>query len=157
MMLNATWLRMTYDFFYVWTDKESDLWKEYMEKDTENLVGYTTLREHLARRIDGERYKELGLTNLKKKRAFVDSCVGDAQKTNKLLNMMWTRDRDRVLTQLQDIMLATSAGCTNAAIRHILYPRYRSVSRFEDEIRRCEARDSIQDKLSKYMITSHRE
>jgi hypothetical protein len=96
-----------------------------------------TLREHLARSIQvkGVDY----LSNLQKRRAFVDSVAGSKENTTTLLKMVNNVTRDNLLVQLNDMALVMrvyehySPGASkqelssgrNYMLRHILYPKTR--------------------------------
>ena len=154
--LDATWLRMPYDFLHVWEDKGSDLWNLYVAEHHETVSFSDSLREHLSRTIgnqtslnrsdcrSGYLYPEiesLDLSNLKKRRLFVDSCVERPEKLKLLLQMMDSRERAFFTTQLRDAMTAKKCKCSNRVIRHIFNPRFKTLEKFKSEIAKIDGAD----------------
>lgn len=154
IVIDAFWLKMRYDSMCVWKDQTSELWKHYMEQETSDSTIPDTLREHLARSI-GYSIQAKGvehLSNLKKRREFVDAVAGSKEKTHALLKMLDNVTRDHLLVQLNDMALvmqvyehyspdaskqALSYG-RNYMLRHILCPRFESRGRVQESIRHLE-------------------
>ena len=156
-VLDVKWLKMHYDIWHVWSDRTSKLWDRYMESETKSEYRYT-LREHLARSIDEKKYQRIHrydldydsakLSNLSKKRAYVDAAVGCPDKTRRLLHLVDASLRERLLVQFKDMTLAIRSGCSNKILRHILCPRFESRTKVQKEI---EEKGSSLDSLKKYI------